>query len=78
MHLATTGMFYQLLSIGPFPQKLAPKTSLQGPLWEIHAVNFLPFLMHSFSGSLFYVTDTGANLFQYADAVGLEFNRDRC
>ena len=25
--------FYQLLSIGPFPKKLAPKTSLQGPLW---------------------------------------------
>ena len=31
MHLAT--IFYQLLSIGPFPKKLAPKTSLQGPLW---------------------------------------------
>ena len=31
MHLAT--IFYQLLSIGPFPKKMAPKTSLQGPLW---------------------------------------------
>ena len=25
--------FNQLWSIGPFPKKLAPKTSLQGPLW---------------------------------------------
>ena len=31
LHLAT--IFYQLLSIGPIPKKLAPKTSLQGPLW---------------------------------------------
>ena len=23
----------KLLSIGPFPKELAPKTSLQGPLW---------------------------------------------
>ena len=26
-------ILYQLLSIGPFPKRLAPKTSLQGPLW---------------------------------------------
>ena len=32
LHVAT--IFYQLLSsIGPVPKKLAPKSSLQGPLW---------------------------------------------
>ena len=46
------------------------------PIKEMQAVNFLPFIMNTFNGSVFYVTDTGANLFQYADAVGLEFNRD--
>ena len=34
-------IFYQLLSIGPFPKKVAPKTSLQGPLWPSSKIFWL-------------------------------------
>ena len=34
-------LFYQFLSIGPFPKKLAPKTSLQGPLWPSSKIFWL-------------------------------------
>ena len=39
LHLAT--IFYQLLSIDPFPKKLAPKTCLQGSLWPSSKIFWL-------------------------------------